>query len=111
MGSRSALGLGDRAGPIHGVNWRPFDKRDVVVTDWSGKHELYREGPFSSGDASRHQQVITREIKGDGLAPFLRQRQIEEGTIEPVSAASGRLSWAQEVTLSVRLWWKSLRGS
>ena len=96
--------------PVRGVNWRPFDKRDVVVTDWNKKHELYREGPFSSRDASRRQQEVIREIKTDGLATFLRQRQIEESTIGPVSAASGRLSWAQEATLSVRLWWKSLRG-
>jgi hypothetical protein len=97
--------------PIFGANWRPFDKRDVVVTDLGGTHEMYREGPFTSSGAQRRQQTIVREITADGPAAFMRGRQIEESTICPVAASSGRPSWTQEVTASLRLWWDRLRGS
>lgn len=53
--------------PIYGANWRPFDKRDVVVTDLSGKRELYREGPFPSGGAKRRQEVILRRTQAGSL--------------------------------------------
>src|SRR5271154_2828932 len=58
--------------PIRGVNWRPFDKRDVVVTARDGGNELYREGPFTSTGAARRQREIVREITVDGLPAFLR---------------------------------------
>lgn len=97
--------------PIFGANWRPFNKRDVVVTDFGRTHEMYREGPFTSSGAQRRQQTIVREITSDGLAAFLRRCQIEESTIGPVTASSGRPSWTQEVTASLGLWWDRLRGS
>jgi hypothetical protein len=96
---------------IRGADWQPFDKRDVVVTDQGGKQELYREGPFTSGSAARRQQLIAREITADGLAAFLRRRQIEESTIGRVSAPTGRPTGAEEAAPSVRLWWDRLRGS
>ena len=96
--------------PILGPNWRPFNKRDVVVTDLNGMHEMYREGPLTSGGAQRRQQAIVREITADGMASFLRRRQIEESTIGPVTAASGQPSWMQEATVSVKLWWDRIRG-
>src|SRR5271163_1762985 len=74
--------------PLFGANWRPFNKRDVVITDLDRTHEMYREGPFTSGGAQRRQQTIVREITADGLAAFLRLRQIEESTIGPVTAMS-----------------------
>jgi hypothetical protein len=81
--------------PIPGANWRPFNKRDVVITDVGGTHEMFREGPFTSSDAQRRQQTVVGEISTDGLATFLRRRQIEESTIGPVTASSGQLSWMQ----------------
>ena len=97
--------------PIFGANWRPFNKRDVVVTDLDGTSELYREGPFTSSGAQRRQNGIVEEINADGLAAFLRRRQIEESTIGPVTASSGQPSWMQEVAVSARLWWDRLRRS
>jgi len=97
--------------PILGANWRPFNKRDVVVTDPSGTDELYREGPFTSSGAQHRQQAIVLEIDADGLATFLRRRQIEESTIGPVSASRSQPSRVQETTVSMRIWWDRLRGA
>lgn len=96
--------------PLLGRNPRPFNKRDVVVCRLDSETEMYREGPFTSVGAQRRQRTIVREISADGLAAFLRRRQIEESTIGPVTAPSGQPSWIQEAWVGVRLWWDSLRG-
>jgi len=111
VGFCCALDLGGDPCPIFGANWRPFNKRDVVITDADGTHEMFREGPFTSSDAHRRQQAIVREITTDGLSTFLRRRQIEEATIGSVTASSGQPSWKQEATASVMLFWDRLRGS
>jgi hypothetical protein len=83
--------------------WSAFNKRDVVVTDRSFTEEFYREGPFSSWSADRKKTAIAATIKKEGLDQFLRRMQIEQSTIGPVVAPSGRLSLRQETEVSVRL--------
>jgi len=93
-----------------GPNWRPFNKRDVVVTDLSRTEELYREGPFTARAANNRQSVLVTTIKSDGLDHFLRRMQIEQSTIGPVSAPSGKVSGLQQARASLRLWQESLGG-
>ena len=80
-----------------------LNKRDVVVTDHSFTKEFYREGPFSSWSADRRKTAIATTIKKEGLDQFLRRMQIEQSTIGPVVAPSGRLSFRQETEVSMRL--------
>jgi hypothetical protein len=58
--------------PVRGVNWRPFNKRDVVVADLTRTQEFYREGPFPAVVADRRKMVIVTTIKENGLDHFLR---------------------------------------
>jgi hypothetical protein len=92
------------------VRQRPFNKRDVVVTDPSRTREFYREGTFSSWAADRRKMAIATTIKTEGLDQFLRRMQIEQSTIGPVSAPSGRVSGLQEARISMRLWEDRLGG-
>ena len=48
--------------PLWGNPGGSFDKRDVVVIDSVGNHELYREGPFTAQSALARQRSIVREI-------------------------------------------------
>lgn len=85
-----------------------FDKRDVVVSDLSFTQEFYREGPSSASAADRRKMAIVTTIKRDGLDQFLRRMQIEQSTIGPVSAPSGKISGLQRVRASLRLWQDSM---
>jgi hypothetical protein len=92
-----------------GPNWHPFDKLDVVVVDITRTQEFYREGPFSARTAARRETQIVASIKTDGLDKFVRRMQIEQSTLGPVSARSGRVSGLQQVKASLGLWRASIR--
>jgi hypothetical protein len=90
-------------------HWRPLDKRDVVITDASRTQEFYREGPFSSRAADNKKSAIVAIIKADGLDQFLRRMQIEQSTIGPVYAPSGKVSGLQQAWASLGLLRESFR--
>ena len=89
--------------------WFAFNKRDVVVADLSCTQEFYREGPFSARSANSRKAAIVTTIKSEGLDHFLRRMQIEQSTIGPVSAPSGKVSGLQQARASFGLWLESLR--
>jgi hypothetical protein len=91
--------------PLMGnVNWRPLNKRDVVIVDSTRTEEFYREGPFSSVAASNRQSEIVLAIQSEGLDPFLHRMQIEELRIGPVSVETQSTSPTEYVVSAVRRW-------
>ncbi len=80
-----------------------FNKRDVVVTDLVRIKEFYREGPFSSMAADRRKMAIVTAIKTDGLDQFLCRVQIDNSTIGPVSAPSGKMSFLEQTRAYLRV--------
>jgi len=72
--------------PLMGsVNWRPLNKRDVVIVDPSRTEEFYRQGPFSAYHALAQQKAILTTVEAIGLADFLRQQQVKEAIIGRVT--------------------------
>jgi hypothetical protein len=61
---------------LTGARWRPFNKRDVVVTDLSRTQEFYREGPFRAGAADKRKSTIATDIESDGLDQFLAESRL-----------------------------------
>jgi hypothetical protein len=97
--------------PLMGnVNWRPLNKRDVVIVDPSRTEEFYRQGPFSANDALTQQKAIVTTVKAVGLAEFLRQAQVKAATIGRVTKPGEMMGMAlvretvQDSQQSIRQW-------
>jgi hypothetical protein len=79
--------------PIRGPNSVTRIKRDLVISDESGRRELYREGPYNNITVVNPLERIVAEIQADGLDQFLFKRQSEESRIGPLSRPSPQIHW------------------
>lgn len=88
--------------PVHGVNWKPLESRDVVIFDDRGKAALFREGPYSSRVATSRMAEVVAQVKAVGIKEFLRKEQVAEGKIGPISVNVPTTSPAKFVIDSIR---------
>jgi hypothetical protein len=77
-------------------------EQDVVIISEDTQRELYREGPYRGGGIQPAVDRIVRDISKEGLEPFLRSHQIDQGRLGPVEVASGRIGFLRGLSIYLR---------
>jgi hypothetical protein len=85
--------------------------RDIVIFGPDGKRELYREGPYNAITVNAPLRRIQSDIRKQGLDPFLREKQVRDGHLGPISTPSGQMGikdvmslYVSQITRRLRFW-------